>query len=284
MLVGIALCGAVPAFASEFQPRQSSFAYTASHFYTGMPFDYAVLVNPAREPETEPDGQASADETPAAILSRHELCSTAASAAAANRIPVRFFANLIQQESGFKPHVVSSAGAQGIAQFMPEVAAEQGLHNPFDPVEALRASAKFISNLVERFGNVGLAAAAYNAGSRRVSDWLKRRGRLPAETRDYVRKITGRPAEKWVRVRWTVAQLRLPTRAECPELQVAVAAAEPRKALVKARSPIAHGRARLAVRAVHHRVRVAAATHPVRIAANHPARHPAHHRLRLAAQ
>jgi hypothetical protein len=268
IFVGIALCGAVPAVASEFQPRASSFAYSASHFYTGMPFEYIVLVAPASQPEA--DTEVAPDDAPAPALTKSELCSTAASAAEANRLPVRFFANLIEQESGFKPHVVSSAGAQGIAQFMPEVAAERGLDNPFDPVQSLRASARFIADLVGQFGNVGLAAAAYNAGSRRVNDWLRRRGKLPAETRDYVRKITGRPAEKWVRVHWKVGQLRLPARAQCPELLVA-------DVHVPAKRKLHHGKARLAV---------AAASRPVRIAAR-PVRHeksPTHHRVRLAAQ
>ena len=271
MLMGIALCGVVPAHALEFQPESSSFAYPASHFYTGMPFDYVAVFPPQPETGAAP---ASSEQASATEPSRSELCSTAASAAAANRLPVRFFANLIQQESGFKPHVVSRAGAQGIAQFMPEVAAEQGLNNPFDPVQALHASAKFVANLVERFGNLGLAAAAYNAGSKRVSDWLARRGRLPAETRHYVRSITGRPAEKWVRLAEKVQQVRLSPHAPCPALQVAAASAP-----VRTRLPVVRGRTRLAA---------AAPARPVRIAAGHSSKHsapPARHagRVRLAA-
>jgi hypothetical protein len=271
MLVGIALCGVVPAYGLEFQPESSSFAYPASHFYAGMPFDYVTAFPSQPEPEAAPmpSEQASATEP-----SRSELCSTAVSAAEANRLPVRFFANLIQQESGFKPHVVSRAGAQGIAQFMPEVAAEQGLSNPFDPIQALHASAKFVANLVERFGNLGLAAAAYNAGSKRVSDWLARRGRLPAETRNYVRTITGRPAEKWVRVAAKVQQVRLSPQAPCPALQMAAAPTP-----VRTKLPVVHGRARLAA---------VAPVRPVRIAASRPSRHAApaaRHavRVRLAA-
>jgi hypothetical protein len=258
MLVGIALCGVVPAYALEFQPESSSFAYPASHFYTGMPFDYVAVFPLQPETGAEP---AMSEQASAMEPSRSELCSTAVSAAAANRLPVRFFANLIQQESGFKPHVVSSAGAQGIAQFMPEVAAEQGLRNPFDPVQALHASAKFVANLVERFGNLGLAAAAYNAGSKRVSDWLARRGRLPAETRNYVRSITGRPAEKWVRVAAKVQQVRLSPHAPCPALRVAVASTP-----VRMRPPVVRGRLRLAA---------AATARPVRIAASQHAKHAA---------
>ena len=48
--------------------------------------------------------------------------------------------------------------------------------------------------LLEQFGNLGLAAAAYNAGPRRVSDWMAKRGELPEETRNYVRNITGQTA------------------------------------------------------------------------------------------
>ena len=97
-------------------------------------------------------------------FTKTELCSAAASVAAANNLPIPFFANLIQQESGFKPHVVSPAGAQGIAQFMPRVAASYGLENPFEPFAALKASARLLTDLLGRFGNLGLAAAAYNAG------------------------------------------------------------------------------------------------------------------------
>ena len=228
LLVGIALCAAIPAHAQELSAELSSFAYTAVHSQTGGPFDFAVGM-PSMEPRTEPPPQhmsaAPADvevgdsDTPQ--LSKIHLCSTAASAATENKLPVRFFANLIQQESGFKPHVVSPAGAQGIAQFMPDVAAEQGLHNPFDPVQALKASAKFVANLVERFGNLGLAAAAYNAGSKRVTDWLHGRGKLPVETRNYVRSITGRPAENWMRASAKGGQVQLPPRAPCPALQTA---------------------------------------------------------------
>ena len=233
----------------------SSCAYSAVHSDTGRPFDFAATpaaTEPLDEPAPEqtPDSPAAAEaghsDTP--NLSKVELCSTAASAAAENKLPVRFFANLIQQESDFKPHVVSRAGAQGIAQFMPAVAAEQGLANPFDPVQALKVSAKFVANLVERFGNLGLAAAAYNAGSKRVSDWLHGRGKLPAETRNYVRSITGRPAEKWVRRAANGGQVQLPPHARCPEVQTASGAA-PGKTEIARHVPRSHPQNRLASKA-----------------------------------
>jgi soluble lytic murein transglycosylase-like protein len=106
---------------------------------------------------------------------------------------------LIWQESRFRVTAVSHAGAQGIAQFMPATAAERDLDNPFDPEQALWAAAGLLSSLKQRFGNLGLAAAAYNAGPKRVSDWLRKKRRLPAETRHYVKAITGQPASSWAK-------------------------------------------------------------------------------------
>ena len=81
---------------------------------------------------------------------------------------------------------------------MPATARERGLADPFDPLVALRESARFLRDLRAQFGNLGLAAAAYNAGPGRVQAWLAGRSVLPGETRHYVRVITGRPAEGWV--------------------------------------------------------------------------------------
>lgn len=167
----------------------------------------------------------SVDEQPVRIFSKEELCSTAASVAAANNIPVPFFANLIQQESAFQPHVVSPAGAQGIAQFMPQVAEAYGLADPFDPIGALHASGKFLSELRAQFGNLGLAAAAYNAGPKRVLNWMARRGKLPAETRQYVRNITGHPPEHWTRRNMVASLVTMPLHARCAEAREALAQA-----------------------------------------------------------
>jgi hypothetical protein len=87
--------------------------------------------------------------------------------------------------------------AQGIAQFMPYTAEERGLLDPFDPVAALPKSAEFLRELRDTFGNLGLAAAAYNAGPRRLRDWLDGRGTLPGETQRYVRAITGLTVDDW---------------------------------------------------------------------------------------
>jgi hypothetical protein len=125
------------------------------------------------------------------------LCRMIERAAASHRIPVDFFTRLIWQESSFRPSVTSGAGAQGVAQFMPGTAAERRLADPFDPEQAIPKSVELIADLRERFGNLGLAAAAYNAGAARVEAWLAGTGSLPGETRNYVSIITGRSADDW---------------------------------------------------------------------------------------
>jgi hypothetical protein len=134
----------------------------------------------------------------------NSICLMAQAAASANGLPFEFFARLIWQESRFQPDAVgpvtrNGERARGIAQFMPRTASERGLLDPHDPVQALPKSAEFLRELLNEFGNLGLAAAAYNAGPRRVRDWLEGRGSLPAETQRYVEAITGRPAAEWAK-------------------------------------------------------------------------------------
>jgi len=130
-------------------------------------------------------------------VSRDDLCKALLTSAADNDLPAPFFANLIWQESRLRNDSVSPKGALGIAQFMPETAEESGLDDPFDPLQAIPASARFLRGLRLQFGNLGFAAAAYNAGPRRVAEWLQRRRALPRETRGYVIHVTGRSVEQW---------------------------------------------------------------------------------------
>ena len=125
------------------------------------------------------------------------LCGIVEDSAKAQGLPVNFFTRLIWRESAFQPRAVSPAGAQGVAQFMPGTASERGLADPFDPAAAIPASAKLLADLSLRFGNLGLAAAAYNAGPNALSKWLDGEGALPFETQDYVRAITGHDVEEW---------------------------------------------------------------------------------------
>ena len=181
-------------------------------------FIWAPWASVAEEPNPQPDSEAPAKPGPdnrkegqepglgapesAATSTSTSICLLLRSAAQAHGLPLEFFARLIWQESRFQPNAVgpmtrSGRRAQGIGQFMPETASERGLFDPFDPVAALPKSAEFLEELHAQFGNLGLAAAAYNAGPRRVREWIARRGSLPAETRNYVLAITGRTADEW---------------------------------------------------------------------------------------
>jgi hypothetical protein len=126
-----------------------------------------------------------------------DVCRTLEQAAAENALPTEFFARVIWQESRFNVRAISSKGARGIAQFMPQTAHWHGLRNPFNPIESLRHSAGYLRELREQFGNLGLAAAAYNAGPGRVSSWLIKHRLLPGETRNYVAVVTGFTADEW---------------------------------------------------------------------------------------
>ena len=127
----------------------------------------------------------------------NEVCTLIAGHARANAIPENFFARLIWKESRFNPNARSPKGAQGIAQFMPGTAALRGLDDPYDHQAALAASAVYLGELRTRFGNLGIAAAAYNFGEEGARLWQAGKSRLPWETRDYVLSITGRDAEEW---------------------------------------------------------------------------------------
>lgn len=85
-------------------------------------------------------------------------------AAARWNVSAALLAAQLMAESNFNPFAVSSAGAQGIAQFIPSTAAAYGLRNPFDPVEAMDAQAHLMSDLIRQLGSPQLALAAYNAG------------------------------------------------------------------------------------------------------------------------
>jgi hypothetical protein len=216
---------------ADLPPDATSFAYATSHAVTPLPD--AVIERVAyidgTELHDEPDSEELAPKLPAEParpISRSGLCNAMVSVARANGLPTPFFANLIWQESGFNTKVVSPAGAQGIAQFMPKTAAEYGLTNPFDPIHALNAAGKFLNRLVAQFGNLGLAAAAYNAGPGRVSDYVARRRGLPEETRNYVIRITGKAADRWTSrkfVQGAEAKV-MPAKAPCVEVVAEVAA------------------------------------------------------------
>jgi soluble lytic murein transglycosylase-like protein len=114
--------------------------------------------------------------------------SVARVAAQNNNIPVDLFLRLIQQESGWNAQAVSSKGAQGLAQLMPQTAAVLGV-DPADPTQNLNGGARYLRQQYNTFGTWRLALAAYNAGPGAV----ERYGDIPpyAETQNYVQVILG---------------------------------------------------------------------------------------------
>lgn len=90
-------------------------------------------------------------------------------AAARSGVSATLLAAQLMAESGFDSNAVSSAGAAGIAQFMPATAREWGLRNPFDPFASISAQARFMGALLRQFHSIPLALAAYNAGPGAVS-------------------------------------------------------------------------------------------------------------------
>jgi transglycosylase-like protein with SLT domain/sporulation related protein len=150
------------------------------------------------------------------------LCATIRSAATEAGLPVGYFARVIWQESRLRPDALgpitrTGARAQGIAQFMPATAAERVVLNPFDPAEALPKSAALLQQLRAEFGNLGLAAATYNAGPQRVRSWFAGRRPLPSETLAYARSITGRAAEEWKKPGADDSNLAIPADTPCTE-------------------------------------------------------------------
>jgi hypothetical protein len=175
------------------------------------------------------------------------ICLLVESAAQAHGLPFEFFARLIWQESRFKPDAVGprtrgGRRALGISQFMPGTASERGLLDPFDPVAALPKAAEFLNELHARFGNLGLAAAAYNAGPQRLRDWLDGRGGLPQETRNYVLTITGRSADEWAAARGDGDKAPV-ERASCGEL-MALLKAQPSPFIGELERRVGEGSAR----------------------------------------
>ncbi|GLS43638.1 lytic transglycosylase domain-containing protein [Methylobacterium brachythecii] len=190
-LWGAVLCTAVaaqPHSPSNGADRDTAREVLTEQFREGTTMPLVLKALHRTSLNNPPDGPAT---------DKAEMQRLARDAATAHALPVDYFLRLIKQESGFNHRAVSRAGAQGVAQFMPGTATLRGLKDPFDPVEALPKSAAFLSDLRKQFGNIGLAAAAYNAGPQRVSSWLAGIGTLPLETRSYVIAITGRTAEEW---------------------------------------------------------------------------------------
>lgn len=104
------------------------------------------------------------------------------------RLDPKLVLAVIQVESAYQPHAVSSANAQGLMQLIPATAARFGVRDAFDARDNLRGGMAYLRWLLKNFdGDVTKTVAAYNAGENAV----KRYGGIPPyrETQNYVRKI-----------------------------------------------------------------------------------------------
>ncbi|RWX13716.1 lytic transglycosylase domain-containing protein [Rhizobium hidalgonense] len=187
--------------------RQSNIGRRAGRAILSLGFLFFAMDTPRAQPEgsvAEPVclySGASASGSDETLCIRkdsfnRDLCVAIEHFASANQLPPDYFARLIWRESTFRPDAVSFKGAQGIAQFMPGTAKLRGLEDSYQVLEALRKSAQYLDELRDRFGNLGLAAAAYNAGENGLASYLAS-GRLPYETRGYVMAITAHTVEEW---------------------------------------------------------------------------------------
>lgn len=102
-------------------------------------------------------------------------------------VPERLVSAVIRVESAFNPQAISRKGARGLMQLMPATASMLGVRNTFDPQENIDGGVRHLRSMIDRFANLPLALAAYNAGERAVATY---QGIPPyPETRDYVTRV-----------------------------------------------------------------------------------------------
>lgn len=138
----------------------------------------AVSIMPIREVEQK---------TEARRLTANEVTSLVETAARRYRLDPELLRAVIDVESDFRPEVVSNRGAQGLMQLMPDTAEEMGVSDPFNPDQNVDGGARYLRKMLDRFGDVETALAAYNAGPGTVD----RHGDIPPyrETLTYVRDV-----------------------------------------------------------------------------------------------
>jgi soluble lytic murein transglycosylase-like protein len=126
----------------------------------------------------------------AASPSRATIDRYVRKSAAADGIDPALVEAVISSESGFDPNATSRAGARGLMQLMPGTAATLGVADPSDPEQNVSGGTRYLRALLDRFGDVKLALAAYNAGPAAVERY---RGIPPyPETAEYVRNVLAR--------------------------------------------------------------------------------------------
>jgi len=132
--------------------------------------------------------RAMLDSVPCDPVPEPQLETIVNDAAARQKVSPKLVRAIVEQESGGRPCAVSTAGAQGLMQLMPEVQKELSVDDPFDPKASVEAGARLLRTLIDRYaGDVPKALAAYNAGPGAVD---RARGIPPIpETTNYVSKI-----------------------------------------------------------------------------------------------
>jgi soluble lytic murein transglycosylase-like protein len=136
----------------------------------------------------QPEGVVSVSEDYRAVPATIAYNDAIAEAADRYRLDPNLIRAIIHAESAFNPFAVSSAGALGLMQLMPDMAEELNVSDPFDPRQNILGGSQYLRDLLDRHhGNVDLAVASYNAGPGAVARY---RGIPPyRETRNYVKTV-----------------------------------------------------------------------------------------------
>jgi soluble lytic murein transglycosylase-like protein len=145
-------------------------------------------LGPAASPKLDAAASSPASAAACDSMPQDQLAGLVAEASRREGVDEKLLRAVIERESGFKPCAVSRKGAQGLMQLMPATALELGVRDPFDPKQNIDAGARYLKQLLDKYGNnVELALAAYNAGPARVDE----AGKVPpiSETRQYILNI-----------------------------------------------------------------------------------------------
>jgi soluble lytic murein transglycosylase len=150
--------------------------------FTNVPSDKRYRVVTLR-----PKATGYSRKSPAGVPINHGYDSLIASQARAQRLDPALIKAVIAAESNFSPLATSRAGAQGLMQLMPKTAEGLGVENPFHEVENVNGGTRYLRKMLDRYGDLSRALAAYNAGPKAVDRY---QGIPPyPETEAYVKRV-----------------------------------------------------------------------------------------------